>query len=76
MKRREVDFILVNPYIYVQLERDYNIAHIVTMKNLVADKGQIVFGGVIFVRSDSPIDSLKRLWSKRFAAVDQTSLGG
>lgn len=70
----DVDFILVNPGIYVNLEYRYRVSRLATMQHLRGDK---VFGGVIFVRADrSDIHVLKDLQGKTFMAVDATSLGG
>ena len=73
-----VDFILVNPGIYVNLEVKYRVTRIATMNNLRGDNALYnIFGGVIFSRRDR--DDLKRLEDlrgQRFMAVDETSLGG
>jgi len=70
----EVDFILVNPGIYVNLEYRYRVSRLATMQHL---RGNKVFGGVIFVRADrSDIQTLEDLRGKSFMAVDVTSLGG
>ncbi|MES9857169.1 MAG: PhnD/SsuA/transferrin family substrate-binding protein [Sedimenticola sp.] len=73
-----IDFIIVNPAIYVNLSVDYGIRRILTMKNLVANKQSICkFGAVVFVRSDNgTIGDWQDLSGKRLAAVHQTSLGG
>ncbi len=73
-----VDFILVNPGIYVNLEVQYRVTRIATMNNRRGDNALYnIFGGVIFSRRDR--DDLKRLEDlrgQRFMAVDETSLGG
>ncbi len=72
-----VDFILVNPGIYVNLEVRYRVSRIATLNNLVGDVSSNIFGGVIFTRKDrSDIRSLRDLEGKRLMAVDVTSLGG
>ena len=77
VKNSTVDFLLVNPGIYVNMEVRYRISRIVTLNNLINDKASNVFGGVIFTRSDrKDIDELQDLQGKRFMAVDKTSLGG
>ena len=74
VRESEVDFILVNPGIYVNLEYRYRVSRLATMQHLRGDK---VFGGVIFVRSDRDnIRTLEDLRGKTFMAVDATSLGG
>jgi two-component system sensor histidine kinase TtrS len=73
----EVDFILVNPGIYVNLEANYRVSRIATMNNLRGGTAYNVFGGVIFTRSDrKDLQTLKDLRGKSFMAVDHTSLGG
>ena len=73
----EVDFLLVNPGIYVAMEVRHRISRIATLNNLMDDIPYNVFGGVIFTRSDRyDINRLADLVNKRFMAVDATSLGG
>ena len=73
----EVDFLLVNPGIYVAMEVRHRISRIATLNNLMDDIPYNVFGGVIFTRSDRyDINRLEDLVNKRFMAVDATSLGG
>jgi two-component system sensor histidine kinase TtrS len=72
-----VDFILVNPGIYVNLEARYRVSRLATMNNLRAGEPYNIFGGVIFTRSDrSDIHTLDDLHDKSLMAVDATSLGG
>jgi ABC-type phosphate/phosphonate transport system substrate-binding protein len=72
-----IDFVLVNPAIYVNLEVRHRVSRIATMRNRVAGFERNVFGGVIFTRADrSDIKTLKDLPGHSFAAVDPTSLGG
>ena len=73
----EVDFILVNPGIYVNLEVRHRVSRIATMRNRRGHTALNVFGGVIFSRADrGDIRSLRDLAHKSFLAVDPTSLGG
>jgi len=73
-----IDFILVNPSIYVDLEILYGISRLATLKNLGPGGGFTVFGGVVFVKSDrNDINTLEDLKGKKsFMAVKETSLGG
>jgi len=72
-----VDFVLVNPAIYVNLAVRYRVSRIATMRNRVGRAERNVFGGVIFTRADeTQIRTLKDLPGHSFAAVDPTSLGG
>jgi two-component system sensor histidine kinase TtrS len=72
-----VDFILVNPGIYVDLEVRYGIARLATLNNRVGGLSLNHFSSVIFTRHDrEDIQSLGELRGKSFLAVDETSLGG
>ncbi len=74
----EIDFILVNPGIYVNLEYNYRVSRLTTMNNLRGDDASYkIFGGVIFTRRQRyDIQTLDDLRGKSFMAVDATSLGG
>lgn len=77
VKQEDVDFILVNPGIYVNLEYKYRVSRLATMHNLRGEEAYKVFGGVIFTRKDrEDIHTLEDLNGKSFMAVDSTSLGG
>ncbi len=72
-----VDFLLVNPGIYVNMEVRHRISRIATLNNLLNGRPLNVFGGVIFTRADHPeIRTLEDVRGSRFMAVDRTSLGG
>ena len=74
---RKVDFIVVNPSIYTEMQVLYNVSRMATIKRTTPDGYSTLFGGVIFCRSDRrQIDSLKDLNGKSFMAVDETSFGG
>ena len=73
----EVDFILVNPGMYVNLEFHYRVSRIATLNNRLGDTPYNVFGGVIFSRSDrNDLKTIADLRGKSFMAVDAASLGG
>ncbi len=73
----EVDFLLVNPGIYVNMEVKYRVSRIATLNNLVGNTPHNVFGGVIFTRKGrQDINRIEDLRGKRLMAVDETSLGG
>ncbi len=77
VENNEVDFILVNPGIYVNLEYRYRVSRIATMHNLRGKEGYKVFGGVILTRNDrEDIQNLEDLRGKSFMAVFENSLGG
>ena len=72
-----VDFVLVNPAIYVMLEVQRGVSRIATLRNGTNGSASNLFGGVIFTRADrDDIDRIEDLAGKRFMAVDPTSLGG
>ena len=74
---REIDFLLVNPGIYVVMEVKHRISRIATMNNLVGKNKMNVFGGLIFTSAvNKEIDSIEDLKNHSFMAVDKTSLGG
>jgi len=73
----EIDFVLTNTMYYVELEYLYGVSRIATLKNASAyEDGLTSFGGVIFTRSDSSIDSYNDMKDKKFAAVNINSFGG
>lgn len=73
----EVDFVLVNPGIYVNLEVKYRVSRIATLYNRRNDVPYKIFGGVVFARRDHPeIRSLEDLKDHSLMAVYPTSLGG
>lgn len=72
-----VDFILVNPAIYVNLEVRHRVSRIATLKNRWGDEAYNIFGGVIFARAERyDLNTLEDLKGSTFVAVDETSLGG
>ena len=72
-----VDFILVNPSIYVALEIKYQVNRIATLKNMRLGETCITFGGVIFcLKKRQEIQNIHDLKGKRFMAVEETSFGG
>ena len=52
VKFGQVDFLLVNPGIYVNMEVNYRVSRIATLNNLVGQTPHNVFGGVLFTRAD------------------------
>jgi ABC-type phosphate/phosphonate transport system substrate-binding protein len=72
-----VDFVLVNPGIYVNLEVRHRVSRIATMQNRVGLVRSNVFGGVVFTRADHPgLTRLEDLRGRSLLAVDRDSLGG
>lgn len=72
-----VDFILVNPAIYVNLETRHRVSRIATMKNRWGNEVFNIFASVVFARAERyDLNTLEDLHDSTFAAVDETSLGG
>lgn len=73
----QIDFVLVNPAIYVNLEVRYRVSRIATLRNQVDGVELSQFGGVLFTRADrADITDLRDLRGRSLMAVDRTSLGG
>ncbi|MDJ0807934.1 MAG: PhnD/SsuA/transferrin family substrate-binding protein [Gammaproteobacteria bacterium] len=73
----KIDFVLVNPGIYVNMEVKYRVSRIATLYNRRGDVPYKIFGGVIFTRQNHPeIHNLEDLIGRSLMAVDATSLGG
>mgnify|MGYP005840532481 CR=1 FL=1 len=74
---RRIDFVITNSSYYVQLEHEYGLSRIATLKNSVNGASEKRFGGVIFSRADnSRIKSFTDLVNSDFAAVNRDSFGG
>lgn len=76
VKEGKVDFVLANSAFYVGLEDKYKAKAIVTMINSREGKALDKFGGVIFAKAGSPINTLADLKGKKFMIVDRKSFGG
>jgi len=77
VEKAEVDFVICNPYIYVEFEEYYGVVRIATLKNMCLEKSYTEFGGIIFCGSDNPdIRSLNDLKGKTFMGVAENSFGG
>lgn len=77
IENNQVDFVIANPFIYVELQDLYGVSRMVTLKRLTPQGYTVRFGGSIFCRADShKISSLEDLKGHVFAAVDETSFGG
>ena len=76
LKNREIDFLLANSAFYARFQERYNLKAVSTMINRKKGIALKEFGGVIFVRKDSPIRKIKDIRSKRFMCVKYSSFGG
>jgi PAS domain S-box-containing protein len=78
VKNKLVDFVIVNPAIYVELYIKYDIRRILTLNNRLAPGAELTqFGSVIFTHTDrDDLNTLSDLKNQKIAAVHLTSLGG
>lgn len=73
----DVDFVLINPSMYVELVVKNDVSSILTMNNKNVNFESTSFGGVIFTKAgNDDINSFNDIISKDFAAVDEKSFGG
>jgi len=71
-----VDFVLANSAFYVELEKKYGCKAVATLINSRKGNALNEFGGVIFVRQDSPVQTLADVRGKKFMVVKRSSFGG
>ncbi len=75
--RGEIDFVLVNPAIYVNLEVRYRVSRLATLRNRWQGDVANTFGGVIFARAERyDLNTLNDLRGGTLSAVNASSLGG
>jgi signal transduction histidine kinase/ABC-type amino acid transport substrate-binding protein/ActR/RegA family two-component response regulator len=75
--KEQVDFILVNPAVYVRLEHDYRVSRIITLKNIYRGEPTTHFAGLLICRSDrSDIRRVSDVRGRRVAGVAVTGFGG
>lgn len=73
----ELEFVLTNPGSYAELEYEFGITRIATLKNKSPLGAYSVLGAVIFTRADrKDIQALSDLRGKRFMAVHENAFGG
>ncbi len=77
VERREVDFILANPAVYVDLEWSFGASRILTLKNRCLGGAYTVYAGTVLCKADRrDIQRLEDLKGKTFMAVAEDSFGG
>ncbi len=76
VKAGEIDFLIANSSFYAEMHEKYNARALLTMMNKKKGRTLYEFGGVVFVRKDSPIRSLSQIKGKRFMCVKFSSFGG
>ena len=77
IKNKSVDFILTNPGNYIELESQYGISRLLTVKTRKLNYVGSQFAAIIFTRQDrEDIRSLTDLHNKSFMGVKKTAFGG
>ncbi|MGM0534217.1 MAG: phosphate/phosphite/phosphonate ABC transporter substrate-binding protein, partial [Campylobacterota bacterium] len=77
VRRGDIHFLIANSAIYVRLEHRYKISRVATLLNKFGEETFVKhFGGVVFTKSQSQIDTIDDLQNTTFGAVDPTSFGG
>lgn len=76
VKDGKIDFLLANSAFFVEMEKKYNTYAVATLINSRGGKALDSFGGVIFTKQDSPIQSLADIKGKKFMCVKYSSFGG
>jgi len=76
VQKKKIDYLLANPGFFVDLNEKYGVKALATMLNKRQNKALDQFGGVIFVKADSPIDGIADIKGKKFMCVKKTSFGG
>ncbi|MDD9876734.1 MAG: PhnD/SsuA/transferrin family substrate-binding protein [Magnetovibrio sp.] len=77
VEKREVAFVFTNSGQYVELETEFGISRIATLKTPFGSEIRNVFGAVVFTRADrTDIRTLADLRGKSLAAVKRRAFGG
>ena len=77
IEKNMVDFILVDPPLYVDLEANKGAERIVSLENVALGSPFVRIGGTVIAKADrGDINQLQDLRRKDVAAVDRSSLGG
>ncbi len=73
---KKVDFFLVNSSMYCTMKSQFGGEAIASLVNKRQNEALSQFGGVLFVKADSPITSLEDIKGKRFMCAKASSFGG
>ena len=76
LKNNNIHFLIANSGFFAAMEEKYNLKALSTMVNRRQNVALEKFGGVIFVRKDSPVNTLNDIRGKRFMCVKYSSFGG
>lgn len=71
-----LDFVIVNPSVYVELEVRYGVNRIATLKRDILGYDLSSYAGVVFSLEDSGISKYEHLDGKSMGAVSISSFGG
>lgn len=77
VRDRKVDFLIVNPAIYVRQELRHGVQRIATLENLRIGDGYTTFGSVVFTKTQrTDIRDYRDLKGMTLMAVEPDSFGG
>ncbi len=76
LKNKKIDFFLVNSSMFCDMKNQFGGRAIATLKNARQGNALTKFGGVIFVKADSPIKTIQDIKGKTFMCVKKSSFGG
>jgi two-component system, LuxR family, sensor histidine kinase TtrS len=76
LKKHEIHFLLANSAFYARYQEKYNLKAVTTMINRKGDIALDTFGGVLFARNNSPINTVADIRGKRMMCVKYSSFGG
>ena len=76
LKAKKVDFFLVNSSMFSDMKNQFGGEEIASLVNSRRGNALNQFGGVLFVKADSSIQSIADIKGKTFVAVKKSSFGG
>jgi two-component system, LuxR family, sensor histidine kinase TtrS len=76
LANNQIHFLIANSGFFASMQEKYNLKVLATMVNRRQDVALEQFGGVIFTRKDSKINTLRDISGKRFMCVKYSSFGG
>lgn len=76
LKNGQIHFLVANSGFFSSMQEKYDLKALATMVNRRQDVALEEFGGVVFVRWDSPINTLNDIRGKRLMCVKYSSFGG
>jgi two-component system sensor histidine kinase TtrS len=76
LKAKKVDFFLVNSSMYCDMQAQFGGSPVVSLINERQGNAVRQFGGVLFTKADSAIETVEDVRGKRFMCVKKSSFGG